>query len=99
MYLRRIPHTVICLRIANARAGFDEPIKEADPLEGQRPDDYDLPEIHDVKYEQAEDVAQGEQGEEDGVEELDEDEDDHSVAEEVGPEANYAAEGLILKLH
>ena len=98
MYLKPIPHTVVCLRIANARFDFDTQVKEADPLEGQRPDYYDLPEIHDVAYEQPEVVAEADQAEE-SDEELEEDEADQEVGDEVGAEKAYAAEGLILKLH
>jgi len=44
---------LLCFRLSNAKPDFDMDIKRFDPAEGERPFDYELPEIHDVEFKDA----------------------------------------------
>ena len=40
---------MVHIRLANAKEEFDKDIKLHDPAEGEHPEDYDVPEIHEIK--------------------------------------------------
>lgn len=47
--LKPVRESIICLRLANAKPSFDQDFKKHDPAEGERPLDYELPELHNIE--------------------------------------------------
>ena len=44
-----MPNTFICVRLANSRKDIDEVIKNHDHMDGERPEEYQIPDIHTLR--------------------------------------------------
>ena len=70
--LKQIQKTKMHIRLANAKEDYDKDIKLHDPAEGEHPEDYDFPEIHEIKDRYKKDESD-EDEQADGIDEVDKD--------------------------
>jgi hypothetical protein len=92
--LRPLKESVLCFRIANSKQDFDADIKLFDPADGERPDDYFVPDCHAVDF--------NEKLSQDSVSKRGDDENDKladAVQDEVQQEAGYEGHSMIVKVH
>jgi len=96
--LRQLKDSVLCLRLSNAKQDFDTDIKIFDPADGERPDDYFVPECHAVSFKdhlsQVDSETRKKLGDDDDIDKLAD-----AVQDEVEQEAGYEGHSLTVKVH
>ena len=96
--LKLIPNTELCVRIANARTDLNVEIKDHDHADGEKPFEYDIPEIHAERDRYRPDDSDVED-EEDNLLGNNSNNDIKEKDDEANAEHGYEGHGLILKIN